>query len=219
MNAKMNKIRVNIDELINTLESQYPDATCSLIFDFPFQLLIAGRLSAQCTDKRVNITTKVLFNKYKSLDDFANANVDDIKAIIKPCGLVNSKAENIVNMCKILIEDFESQIPDNIEDLVKLPGIGRKTANLILGEIFKKPAVICDTHCIRISNLLGLTDSKNPEIVENDLRKILPPEKSCSFCHMMVSHGREVCKARKPLCKSCVIKNYCLSFKNSSPKT
>ncbi len=204
----------NIDKIIEILKNEYPNAKCSLIYKYPYQLLIAGRLSSQCTDKRVNIVTKTLFNKYQTIDSFANANIYDIQNIIKPCGLFNVKANNIIEMCKIIITNFKGEIPNTIDELVTLPGIGRKTANLIMGEIFKKPAIICDTHCIRITNLLGLSTSKNPAKVENDLKQILPPKDSCLFCHLMVYHGREICKARVPLCNKCVISKFC-NFNNS----
>lgn len=206
------KAKNNINKIINLLKKEYPDAMCSLTYDSPVQLLIAGRLSSQCTDKRVNIVTKTLFNKYKTAEDFASASLEDIKEIVKPCGLFNTKAANIIDMCKMIINDFSNNVPDNIDDLVKLPGIGRKTANLIVGEVYKKPAIICDTHCIRITNLLGLSSSKDPVKVEKELKNILPPKDSCLFCHLMVYHGREICKARNPLCNKCVIYYYCPSF-------
>lgn len=204
----------NIHDIIYLLKKRYPTAKCSLNYEYPFQLLIAGRLSSQCTDKRVNVVTKTLFKKYKTIEDFALADINDIKNIIKPCGLFNMKAGNIINMCQIIVNDFHGIIPNNIESLIKLPGIGRKTANLIIGEIFNKPAIICDTHCIRITNLLKLTSSKNPIKVEKELKNILPPNESCLFCHLMVYHGRETCKARNPTCSSCVINNYCPSKQN-----
>lgn len=199
----------NINKIIKILKEEYPNAKCSLIYKHPYQLLIAGRLSSQCTDKRVNIVTKILFDKYQTINSFANADIYDIQTIIKPCGLFNVKANNIIEMCKVIINDFNGKIPNTIDKLIQLPGIGRKTANLIMGEIFKKPAIICDTHCIRITNLLGLSSSKNPTKVENELKQILPPKDSCLFCHLMVYHGREICKARSPLCNKCVIKDFC----------
>ena len=201
-----------IIEIISLLKKEYPDARCSLNYYSPLQLLIAGRLSSQCTDKRVNMVTDVLFKKYITIFDFANADIDEIKKIIKPCGLFNTKANNIIEMCKMIIKDFDGNVPENLDSLIKLPGIGRKTANLIIGEIFKKPAIICDTHCIRITNLLGLSSSKNPIKVETQLKKIIPPNESCLFCHLMVYHGREICKARSPNCDECVIKFYCQSY-------
>ena len=214
MKKKYNNYNKDIDKIIYILKNLYPDAKCSLVYNSPLELLIAGRLSSQCTDNRVNIVTKTLFNKYKTLEDFADANLEDIKQIIKPCGLFNKKAENIINLSKTIIKDFNNQIPDNIDELIKLPGIGRKTANLVVGEIFKKPAIICDTHCIRITNLLGLSFSKDPVKVEKELRLVLPEKESCLFCHMIVYHGRKICKARKPDCPECHIKNYCQFYKN-----
>lgn len=215
----MHEVKDKINQIIYLLNNQYPDAKCFLNYKTAHELLIAGRLSSQCTDKRVNIVTEELFEKYKTLEDFANADIEDIKQIIMPCGLFNTKASNIIEMCKMLIKDFNKEIPDNIDDLVKLPGIGRKTANLIVGEIFKKPAIICDTHCIRITNLLKLSSSKNPAQVEKQLKKILPPDKSCLFCHLMVYHGREVCKARRPNCNKCVINKYCPSADLNNQQT
>lgn len=207
-----------IYKIIYSLKKIYPDARCSLVYSSPLELLIAGRLSSQCTDNRVNIVTKVLFNKYKTLEDFAKADLEDIKQIVKPCGLFNKKAQNIIEMSQKIMKDFNKQIPDNIDDLIKLPGIGRKTANLVVGEIFKKPAIICDTHCIRITNLLGLSSSKDPVKVERELKFILPESESCLFCYLMVYHGREICKARKPDCIKCIIKNYCQFYKKQNKK-
>ena len=175
--------------------------------------MIAGRLSAQCTDARVNIVTKELFAKYKSIEDFANADVDEVAEIVKPCGLYKTKAKSIVGMCRQIMQDFDGQIPDTIEQLTTLEGIGRKTANLVLGDVFHKPAVVCDTHCIRICGRLGLTKNKDPQKVETDLRKILPPEKSSDFCHRMVLFGREYCKARGERCGECPLAAICKSCK------
>lgn len=191
------------------LEEYYPDAQCSLTYKKPHELMIAGRLSAQCTDARVNIVTKELFEKYRSIEDFANANVKDIERIIMPCGLYKTKALSIVTMCRQIMEDFGGKIPDTIEELTQLSGIGRKTANLIMGDVFHKPAVVTDTHCIRICGRLGLTDSKEPAKVEKQLREILPPEKSSDFCHRLVNFGREVCTARKTHCEKCPLSGGC----------
>lgn len=193
------------------LFKEYPEAECSLIYNHDYELLIAGRLSAQCTDKRVNIVTKDLFNKYNSLIDYANADLEDIEKIIKPCGLYKTKAKNIIEMSKQLIENFEGKIPSTIEELTTLSGIGRKTANLILGDIFGKPAIVTDTHCIRVCGRIGLTSYKDPLKVERDLKKIIPPEKSAGFCHRIVIHGREICKARNPKCDKCCVKDLCKS--------
>ena len=205
-------------EIIRRLEQVYPDALCSLTYEKPHELMIAGRLSAQCTDARVNIVTKELFARYQSIEDFANADVDEIAEIVKPCGLYKTKAKSIVGMCRQIMQDFGGEIPDTIEQLTKLEGIGRKTANLVLGDVFHKPAVVCDTHCIRICGRLGLTKNKEPQKVETDLRKILPPEKSSDFCHRMVLFGREFCKARGERCGECPLSDICKSCKKAKPK-
>ncbi len=202
-----------VGEIISRLEQAYPDALCSLTYKKPHELMIAGRLSAQCTDARVNIVTKELFARYKSIEDFANADVDEVAEIVKPCGLYKTKAKSIVGMCRQIMQDFGGEIPDTIEQLTKLEGIGRKTANLVLGDVFHKPAVVCDTHCIRICGRLGLTKNKEPQKVETDLRKILPPEKSSDFCHRMVLFGREYCKARGERCGECPLSDICKSSK------
>lgn len=202
-----------VGEIIKRLEQAYPDALCSLTYEKPHELMIAGRLSAQCTDARVNIVTKELFARYKSIEDFANADVDEVAEIVKPCGLYKTKAKSIVGMCRQIMQDFGGEIPDTIEQLTKLEGIGRKTANLVLGDVFHKPAVVCDTHCIRICGRLGLTKNKEPRKVETDLRKILPPEKSSDFCHRMVLFGREYCKARGERCCECPLSDICKSCK------
>lgn len=202
---------------VEALEKQYPDAACSLTTTNALQLLIATRLSAQCTDARVNIVTKELFAKYRTAEDFSRADVADIEAIVHPCGLYKTKARDIVNMCGMLLSDFGGRVPDTIEALVRLPGVGRKTANLVVGDIYGKPAVVTDTHCIRISNRLGLADTKDPLKVEQALRALLPPEKSNLFCHRLVLHGRAVCKARTPDCAACCLAAFCPSslVKNS----
>lgn len=202
-----------VQEIIKRLEQVYPDAVCSLIYEKPHELMIAGRLSAQCTDARVNIVTKELFKRYRSIDDFANADVDEVAEIIKPCGLYKTKAKSIVGMCRQIRDDFAGNIPDTIEQLITLEGIGRKTANLVLGDVFHKPAVVCDTHCIRICSRLGLTKNKDPQKVEADLRKILPADKSSDFCHRLVHFGRQYCKARGELCAQCPLGDICRSRK------
>ena len=196
------------------LISEYPNAVCSLDYTHDYELLIAGRLSAQCTDKRVNIVTKELFLKYRTLEDFAGADINDIEEIIKPCGLYKTKAKSIIEMCQQLIVNFNSKLPDTIEELTTLSGIGRKTANLIIGDIFKRPAIVTDTHCIRICNRLGMTNSEVPVKVEAELRKIISSESSARFCHCIVYHGREICKARGELCSQCCLADFCKSAKN-----
>ena len=200
---------MKIDKIIASLEKEYPDPYCSLEFRKPYELLIAVRLAAQCTDARVNIVTKELFEKYPTLESIAKAQVDAIEKIVRPCGLGPSKARDIVAASRMLIDTYGSVVPDEIDELLKLPGVGRKTANLIVGDVYGKPAVVCDTHCIRITNRMGLTSSKNATVVEKQLRAILPPEKSSDFCHRMVLHGRAVCKARSPECEGCCVNREC----------
>ncbi len=197
---------------VNTLEEIYPDAKCSLEYTHPYELLIATRLSAQCTDARVNIVTKTLFSRYTTLEEFANADVKDVEEIVKPCGLFHTKAKDIVTMSKQLLEDYDSVLPDTIEELTKLSGIGRKTANLILGDIYHKPAIVTDTHCIRICGRIGLTKNKEPHKVEKDLRAIIDPIKSSDFCHRLVLFGRDTCTARSPKCYVCQIGDKCKSY-------
>lgn len=198
---------------VEALKKEYPEAICSLNYENDFQLLVATRLSAQCTDARVNLVTPALFKKYPTVEDFADAEVEDVEELIRSCGFFRTKAKDIVAMAQKIISDFDSKVPDNIEDLTSLPGVGRKTANLICGDIFGKPAVVADTHLIRISNLLGLVDSKNPLKVETELRKLLPPEESNDFCHRCVLHGRAVCVARRPDCERCCMADFCKSAK------
>lgn len=199
--------------IVERLEQVYPEGICSLDYNKPHELMIAGRLSAQCTDARVNIVTKELFAKYKTIEDFANADVADIEEIIRPCGLYKTKARSIVTMCRQIMDNFDGEIPDTIEKLTTLAGIGRKTANLVMGDVFHKPAVVTDTHCIRICGRLGLTKNKEPAKVEEDLRKILPPERSSDFCHRLVLFGREYCKARGERCSECPLLDICGSRK------
>ena len=202
---------------VELLENEYPEALCSLEYTEPLQLLIATRLAAQCTDKRVNMVTPALFERYQNVNDFANADVEEIGKYIYSCGFYKTKSKDIVEMCKMIISNFNGIVPDTVDDLIKLQGVGRKTANLIVGDIYKKPAVVVDTHCIRITNRLGLHNTKNPEKIENILRKLLPPEKSNDFCHRLVLHGRAVCDSRKPKCENCCMKHICTYFQNSQP--
>jgi len=201
--------------IVQALEREYPDAGCSLEYVQPYRLLIAVRLAAQCTDARVNKVTPILFERYPALEDLTGAKVSDVADIVRPCGLGNTKAQDIVAMCEILEARYGGVVPDSVEELLKLPGVGRKSANLIVGDIYGKPAVVCDTHCIRITNLMGLSDSKNPLIVERQLREILPPEKSNDFCHRLVFHGRAVCKARAPKCDACCARSLCVFGKKN----
>ena len=194
---------------VQRLEKAYPDAECSLTYQEPLQLLIATRLAAQCTDKRVNMVTPALFERFPDVQAFAQADVSEVEELIKTCGLYKTKARDIVNMCKMLCEVYDGKVPDSIEKLTKLPGIGRKTANLIMGDIFGKPAVVVDTHCIRITGRLGFHQSKDAAKIEKILRECLPPEKSNDFCHRLVMHGRAVCKAGKPQCTQCCLSEIC----------
>ena len=198
---------------VETLKKKYPDSICSLNAENPLQLIIATRLSAQCTDARVNLVTPALFEKYKTVEDFAAADVDDVAQIVHSCGFFRQKAKDIVGMCQKMIADFGGNLPDNIDDLTSLPGVGRKTANLIMGDVYGKPAVVADTHLIRISNLLGLVSTKDPFKVEMKLRELLPPEESNDFCHRCVLHGRDTCVSGRPKCAECVMNSFCKSNK------
>jgi len=196
--------------IISRLKQHYPLADCTLDFELEsYKLLIMARLSAQCTDARVNIVAKDLFEEFKSIEDFANCDLDKLEKAIFSCGLYKTKAKNIKAMCKMLIEKFDSKVPEEMDDLLKLPGIGRKIANLIRGDIFGKPAIVTDTHCIRISNRLDLSNSENPYVVEKRLVEIIPPEESNDFCHRLVFFGREYCKAQSPKCGECFLKDLC----------
>jgi len=202
---------------VEALEAEYPDAVCSLEYERPYELLISVRLAAQCTDARVNIVTRELFRRYPTLQSFADAKAEEVAELVRPCGLGNSKARDIVAACKKLVTEYGGVVPDSLEELLKLPGVGRKTANLIIGDVYKKPAVVCDTHCIRITGLLGLTDSKSPDIVERQLRAVLPMEKANDFCHRLVLHGRAVCKARSPRCAVCCMQANCAGRSRPAP--
>ncbi len=197
---------------VEALKALYPEAVCSLNADNPLQLLIATRLSAQCTDARVNMVTPALFAHFPTLDAFADATPDEVGEYIRSCGLYKTKAKDIVAACVMLRDVYGGVIPDTVEELTKLPGIGRKTANLMCGDVFGKPAVVADTHCIRITGRLGLTDgSKDPYKVEMQLKKVLPPEESNNFCHRIVHFGRDVCTARSPKCGECPLAENCPS--------
>ena len=172
-------------------------------------LYIATQLSAQCTDARVNIVTKDLFKKYKTVSDFANADFNELCEDIRSTGFYRNKAKNIIAAAQRMIDVYNGEVPDTMEDLLTLPGTGRKTANLVLGDIFKKPAIVVDTHCIRLSNRIGLTKNSDPVKIESDLRKIIAPEESLGFCHRLVAHGRAVCNARKPMCEGCTLEGVC----------
>lgn len=194
---------------IELLKELYPEAICSLNAGNPFELLVAVRLSAQCTDARVNLVTPALFEKYKTLDDYCNADQGDIEKIIHSCGFYKSKAQSIVAMANMIRDDFGGVVPDNIEDLIKLPGVGRKTANLIVGDVYGKESIVVDTHMIRISNRLGLVDTKDPKKIEFALKKIVPSNEGADFCHRIVLFGRDTCSARKPKCGECSLYEIC----------
>ena len=205
-----------VNRIIETLKGIYPDGLCSLQYKKDYELLFAVRLSAQCTDARVNMVTPSLYQKFPTLEAFANATYEEVGDAIRSCGFYNTKSKDIVECAKILLEKYGGKVPGTMEELTSLPGIGRKTANLILGDIYGQPAYVCDTHCIRITGRLGLTDgSKDPLSVEKQLRAILPPEESNDFCHRLVLHGRAVCIARRPQCQSCVLRPWCDHFAKS----
>ena len=199
----------SILEIIRLLEIDYPGAVCSLNYGKDYELLFSVRLAAQCTDERVNKITPALFRSYPSLAAFANAGPEEIEPYIHSCGFFRTKSKDIVDMARMLLTQYGGKLPDTMEELLKLPGVGRKTANLILGDVFGKPAVVVDTHCIRLSNRIGLVDTKDPVKIEAVLREILPPEKSSDFCHRLVLHGRAVCTARNPKCEICSIAEHC----------
>jgi len=196
-------------EIIRALEECYPQALCALEYGKDYELLFAARLSAQCTDARVNMVTPELFLRYPTLASLAEADSTELEGIIHSCGFFRAKAHDIIAAAGMLIKEFDGHVPDTMEDLLKLPGVGRKTANLMLGDVHNKPAVVVDTHCIRLSNRMGLVSTNDPVRIETQLREILPPEKSSDFCHRLVLHGRAVCSARKPACGECCIGGVC----------
>ena len=198
---------------VEALKKEYPDAICSLVYDDPLQLIIAVRLSAQCTDERVNKVTPQLFERFPDIDSFCEGEVEEIEELVHSCGFFRAKARDIKNMCIMLRDEYNGILPDTVEELTKLPGVGRKTANLIVRDVYKKPAVVADTHLIRITNLLGLVETKDPKKVELELKKILPPEESNDFCHRCVLHGRAVCIARRPQCHKCCMNEFCKNAK------
>ena len=198
-------------EVIQLLKAEYPEVKCALVYEKPHELLIATRLSAQCTDKRVNMVTPALFKRFPTIEAFADADIAEVEELIQTCGLFHTKARDIVLMCQMLRDIYGSVVPDSIEELTKLPGVGRKTANLIVGDLYGKPAFVCDTHVIRLMNLLGLSDTKDAAKVEKQLRACVPPEEGLMLCHRLVWHGRGVCTARAPKCEACVLRNICRS--------
>lgn len=199
-----------VSAILARLRESYPDPHCALTYRKDYELMIAVRLSAQCTDARVNLVTPALFAEFPTLDDFADAELSRVEELVHSCGFYKHKAQDIILACQMLRRDYGGRVPGTMEELLRLPGVGRKTANLLLGDLYRAPgAVVCDTHCIRIANRLGLAQGKEPERVEKQLRAILPPEESSDFCHRIVLHGRAVCTARSPRCQSCTLRPWC----------
>lgn len=198
-------------EMIDRLKKEYPDTDCTLNYDEAWKLLVSVRLAAQCTDERVNVVVEKLYEKYPDVNALAEATPEQIEAIVRPCGLGKSKARDISACMKILRDEYEGNVPEDFDALLKLPGVGRKSANLIMGDVFGKPAIVTDTHCIRLCNRFGLVDGvKDPKKVEMELWKLIPPEEGNDFCHRLVDHGRAVCTARtKPYCDKCVLADIC----------
>lgn len=213
------RTKADAKTIVELLKQAYPLAECSLTYDDAWQLLVSVRLSAQCTDARVNIVTAELFARYPTLEALAGAGAEAIEAIVKPCGLGKSKARDIAAMTRMLIDEYGGQVPQAMEELLRLPGVGRKSANLIRGDIFGLPAVVADTHCIRMANRLGfVTDCTDPVKVERALVKVLPPEESNDFCHRCVLHGRAVCTARKAMCENCCLRAVCRTGRKTIQK-
>lgn len=208
------KTKEDVRAIVESLKADYPDSICSLNYPKPYELLFSVRLAAQCTDERVNQVTPALFGRYPTLEALAEADVAEVEQYIHSTGFFRAKARDIVAASRMLLEEFGGRVPDNMDDLLRLPGVGRKTANLILGDVYHTPGVVvADTHCIRISGKLGLTDgTRDPAKVEAQLRPILPPEESNDFCHRLVLHGRAVCMARKPDCANCSLRPWCDFF-------
>lgn len=204
--------------VIKKLEQLYPEVKCTLNYTLPHEMLIATQMSAQCTDARVNIVTETLFKKYPDLESFANADYDELCRDIRSIGFFRSKAKNIILTARRILEIFDGRVPDTMEELLTLPGTGRKTANLVLGDIYKQPAVVVDTHCMRLAKRIGLTREDTPEKIEKDLKKIIPPEKQLALCHRFVNHGRLVCTARSPKCELCDICAECAEYKKKGRK-
>ncbi len=209
--ARKTKKQLLAEDIIQRLKMEYPDAECSLDYDEAWKLLVSVRLAAQCTDERVNIVVEKLYEKYPDVKALAEADVDKIEEIVRPCGLGKSKAKDISACMKILRDKYDCQVPKTFDELLALPGVGRKSANLIMGDVFGKPAIVTDTHCIRLTNRMGLVDNiKEPKKVEMALWKIIPPEEGSDFCHRLVYHGRAVCTARtNPYCDQCCLSDIC----------
>ena len=201
-----------VGQIIAILKERYPDAVCALGYAKDYQLMIAVRLSAQCTDARVNLVTPALFERFPTLESFAEATPEEVEPYVRSCGFYKHKARDIVLACRMLRDEYGGKVPDTMQELLRIPGVGRKTANLLLGDLYGQPAVVCDTHCIRIANRLGLAHGKEPEKVEQQLRAILPPEESSDFCHRIVLFGRDTCTARNPACGACPLRPFCKEF-------
>jgi len=205
-----------VSKVIKLLEESYPEPICALMYRKDYELLFAARLAAQCTDARVNTVTPVLYGKYPTLEALAGADIAEMEKIVHPCGFYRVKARDIIAASAMLIGEFNGRVPDTMEELLRLPGVGRKTANLILGDVHRKPAVVVDTHCIRLTNRIGFVNKKDPVKIETELRAVLPSEKSSDFCHRLVLHGRAVCTARNPKCSICCLAGICRYIKLDS---
>ncbi|MBI3815011.1 MAG: endonuclease III [Nitrospinae bacterium] len=210
----MKKENSHAKKIFELLEMEYKDSKVALDFKTPLQLLIATILSAQCTDERVNKVTKALFKKYKRAEDYANADLKELEEDIRPTGFYKNKAKSLKNCCKKIIEDFKGKIPDTLEELIALPGVGRKTANIVLGSAYGRQAIAVDTHVNRVSNRLGLADADDPDKIEEELCKIIPEDKWTEATHWLIQHGRRICNARKPLCDKCILRDYCKFYLN-----
>ena len=206
----------DLAQILSVLRERYPDALCALQYQKDYELMIAVRLSAQCTDKRVNEIAPALFARFPTLECFAEATPEEVEPYVRSCGFFRQKAKDIVAACQALRDRFGGRVPDSMDALLTIPGVGRKTANLLLGDLYGQPAVVCDTHCIRIANRLGLAKGKEPEKVERQLRAILPPEESSAFCHRIVLFGRDVCTARSPHCADCPLRPFCTEFRGAA---
>lgn len=202
-----------VSAIINTLKARYPEAPCALHYTRDYELMIAVRLSAQCTDARVNLVTPALFSAYPTLEAMASADIADVENLVRSCGFYKHKARDIVLGCQMLLNEYDGRVPDSMQALLRIPGVGRKTANLLLGDLYATPgSVVCDTHCIRICGRLGLSHGNDPEKVEKQLREILPPNESSDFCHRIVLFGRDCCTARSPKCSECPLQAHCKEF-------